>query len=226
MTRNPMIVFVIIPVKRLDNAKSRLSPFLTNDERKQFCLKMLEDVLRTVKSTRHINQTVVISSDSAVLRIAETFGAAHLKEEKTGLNEAVSEAIGWCVEKGATSVIVLPADIPLVTPTDLKRMLSLGEKASIVISSSRSGKGTNTLLLTPPNVSPTFYGPNSFQKHIQEALKRKISLRKFRSSRIAFDIDTVEDLKEFVSANAKETSAYKLLNKIEISKKLGIRDSK
>jgi 2-phospho-L-lactate guanylyltransferase len=226
MTRNPMIIFVIIPVKRLDNAKSRLSPFLTNDERKQFCLKMLEDVLRTVKSTRHIHQTVVISSDPAVLQIAETFGVAHLKEGKTGLNEAVSEAIGWCVEKGATSVVVLPADIPLVTPTDLKRMLSLGEKASIVISSSRSGKGTNALLLTPPNVSPTFYGPNSFQNHIQEALKRKISLRKFRSSKIAFDIDTVEDLKEFVSANAKETSAYKLLNKIEISKKLGILDSK
>ena len=225
MTRNPMTVFVIIPVKRLDNAKSRLSSLLTDDERKQFCLKMLEDVLRTVKSTRRIHQTVVVSRDPAVLRIAETFGVVYLKEGKTGLNEAVSEAIDWCVERRATSVIVLPADIPLVTPTDLNGILSLGEKASMVISSSISGKGTNALLLTPPNASPTFYGPNSFQRHIQEALKRKISLRRLRSPRIALDVDTVEDLKEFVSANAKETSAYKLLNKIGISNKLGIRDS-
>jgi len=224
MTRKPMTVLAIVPVKRLDNAKSRLSSLLTDDERKQFCLKMLEDVLRTVKSTRRIHQTVVVSRDPAVLRIAEAFGVVYLKEGKTGLNEAVSEAIGWCVERRATSIIVLPADIPLVTPTDLSRMLSLGEKASMVICSSRSGKGTNALLLTPPNASPTFYGSNSFQKHIQEALKRKISLRNFSSPRIALDVDTVEDLKEFVSTNAKETSAYKLLNKIGISNKLGTCD--
>jgi len=223
MTRNPMTVFVIIPVKRLDNAKSRLSSLLTDDERKQFCLKMLEDVLRTVKSTRRIHQTVVVSRDPAVLRIAKTFGVAYLKERQTGLNKAVSEAIGWCVERGATSVIVLPADIPLVTPTELNRMLSLGEKASMVISSSRNGKGTNALLLTPPDASPTFYGPNSFQRHIQEALKRKISLLRLMSPRIALDIDTVEDLTYFISLKAKETSAYKVLEKMKGTNKLEIR---
>jgi hypothetical protein len=30
------------------------------------------------------------------------------------------------------------------------------------------------------------------------------------------DIDTVEDLKDFISKNAKETSAYKFLDKIGI----------
>jgi 2-phospho-L-lactate guanylyltransferase len=221
-----MAVFVIIPVKRLDNAKSRLSSLLTDDERKLFCLKMLEDVLTTVKATRRIHQTVVVSRDPAVLRIAGTFGVAYLEERKTGLNEAVSEAIGWSVERGATSVLVLPADIPLVTPTDLNRTLSLGKKASIVISSSRSGKGTNALLLTPPNATPTFYGPNSFQRHVQEALKRKISFRRLRSPRTALDVDTVEDLKELVSTNTKETSAHKLLKKIGILNKLEIRNGK
>jgi len=217
MPRNNVTVFVIIPVKKLDKAKSRLSPLLTDDERKKFCLKMLEDVLRTVKSTRRINQTVVVSKDPAVLQVAKTFDAASLKERKTGLNEAVSEAIDWCIEKSATSVLVLPADIPLVAPTDLNRILSLGERAAMVISSSRSGKGTNALLLTPPNASPTFYGPRSFQRHIEEASKRKISLRRLSSPRIALDIDTVKDLMDFISLNAKETCAYKFLEKIGIS---------
>jgi 2-phospho-L-lactate guanylyltransferase len=221
-----MTVFAIIPVKRLDNAKSRLSSLLKDDERKQFCLKMLEDVLTTVKSTRHINQTVVISRDPAALRIAETFGVAYLEEEKTGLNEAVSEAIDWCLERGATSVLVLPADIPLVTPSDLDRLFFLGKKVSMVVSSSRSEEGTNALLLTPPNVTPTFYGPRSFQRHVQEASKRRISFRRFESQRIALDVDTVEDLKDLVRTNGKETSAHKLLEKFGIPNKLGIQKSK
>jgi len=220
MTRKLMAVFVIIPAKRLDNAKSRLSPLLTDDERKQFCLRMLEDVLRTVKSTKHINQTVVVSNDPEVFHVAKNFEAAYLRERKAGLNEAVSQAIGWCIRRGATSVLVLPADIPLVTPKDLNRMLALREKASMVISPSRSGKGTNALLLIPPNACPTFYGPCSFQRHLEEASKQRVSFRMFRSQRIALDIDTVEDLTDFISIDAKETSAYKLLDKIGIPSKL------
>jgi len=220
MTRKRMAVFVIIPVKRLDNAKSRLSPLLTDSERKQFCLKMLEDVLRTVKSTKRINQTVVISNDPVVLDVAKNFDVAYLGERKTGLNEAVSQAISWCVGRGATSVLVLPADIPLVMPTDLNRMFALREKASMVISPSRSGEGTNALLLTPPDACPTFYGPRSFQRHLEEASRRRISFRMFRSQGIALDIDTIEDLTDFVSIKAKETSAYKLLDEIGIPSKL------
>jgi len=220
MTKKRIAVFVIIPVKRLDNAKSRLSPLLTDDERKQFCLKMLEDVLGTVKSTKRINQTVVVSNDPEVFHVAKNFHAAYLRERKTGLNEAVSEAIGWCVGRGATSVLVLPADIPLVMPTDLNRMLALREEASMVISPSRTGKGTNALLLTPPNACPTFYGPCSFQRHLEEASKQRVSFRRFRSQRIALDIDTAEDLTDFILTNGKETSAYKLLDEIGIPSKL------
>jgi len=223
MTKDYVTVFVIIPVKRLDNAKSRLSSLLTNEERKQFCLKMLEDVLGTVKSTKRPHETVVVSKDPTVSEVAKNFEAAYLKERKTGLNKTVSETVDWCVEMRAASVLVLPADIPLVTPRDLDRILMLGEKASMVISPSRNGKGTNALLLTPPNVSPTFYGPHSFQRHIKEAKKLKISCRRYRSPELALDIDTIEDLTYFVSLKAKETYAYKMLEKIEVANKLEIR---
>jgi len=215
-----MDVFVIIPVKILDDAKSRLSALLTDGKRKQFCLKMLEDILRTVKSTTRIHQTVVVTKDPEVFHVAKNFEATYLWESKTGLNEAVSEAIEWCIEKEVDSVLILPADIPLVTPMDLNRMLALREKASMVISPSRSGKGTNALLLTPPNACQTFYGPYSFQRHQDEASKRRINFRKFRSQRIALDIDTLKDLTDFISKNRKETSTYKLLDKIGITNRL------
>jgi len=222
MTKDHVTIFVIIPVKKLDNAKSRLSSLLTDDERKQFCLKMLEDVLRTVNSTKRAHETVVVSKDSMVSQVAKNFEMIYLRERKTGLNKTVSEAVDWCVERRATSVLVLPADIPLVTPMDLNRIFTLGEKASMVISPSRNEKGTNALLLTPPHVSPTFYGPRSFQRHIKEASKLKISLRRYRSPRIALDIDTVEDLTYFISLREKETSAYKVLEQIGVTNKLEV----
>jgi 2-phospho-L-lactate guanylyltransferase len=217
-----MTIFVIIPVKRLDDAKSRLSALLTHDERKQFCLKMLEDILRTVKSTAIIHQTVVISKAPEVFNIAKNFEATYLNESENGLNEAVSEAINWCIRRESTSVLILPADIPLVTSTDLDRMLALREKVAIVISPSRNGKGTNALLLTPPNVCDTFYGPYSFQRHLKEASKRKTSFCKFKSSRIALDIDTVKDLTNFISKNGsgRAASTYKFLDKIGIANRL------
>ena len=224
MTKDYMTVFVIIPAKRLDNAKSRLASIFTDDERKHFCLKMLEDVLRTVKSTKRPHEIVVVSQDPMVSKTAKNFEAAYLKEGKMELNEAVSKGINWCVEMGAASVLILPADIPLVMPRDLDRILVLGKKASMVISPSRNGKGTNALFLTPPKVSPTFYGPHSFRRHIKEAKKLKVSCRRYESPRLALDIDTIKDLSYFISLKAKETSSYKMLEEMKAANKFEIRE--
>ncbi len=223
--RSPKIL-AVIPIKRLDEAKGRLAPLLTNNERKEFCLKMLEDVLRSVNLTKRISQTVIVGMDPEVRQVTKPLKTVFLEERNSGMNQAVSEAISWCTEKEATSVLILPADIPLITSTDLERILSLAKKASMVISPSRNGKGTNALLLTPPNISPTFFGTQSFRRHIEEAKKRKIRFSRLRSPRIAFDIDTVKDLKGFVLLNAKETSSYKLLDNLGLHKKMGIKSRK
>lgn len=210
----------IIPVKQLDKAKTRLSSLLSNNERREFCLEMLEDVLVAVATTRYIRWTVVVSVDPTVLQVAKRFGIFSLIESRLGLNQAVSEAIDWCVQNGAKSTLILPADIPSVTPRDLARIFSLGKEAAMVISPSRSEDGTNALLLTPPNILPTFYGKHSFQRYIMEASKRAISFRTIRLPRIALDIDTVEDLADFVKLDAKETNSHKFLMEIGIPQRL------
>ena len=106
---------------------------------------MLEDVLRTVKSTNRVNQAVVVSNDPEVFHIAKNFETTYLKEKKADLNEAVSGAVDWCIDRGATSVLVLPADIPLVMPRDLNKMLALEEKPSMVISPYRGGNSLDKL---------------------------------------------------------------------------------
>lgn len=215
-----MSVFIIIPVKRLGMAKSRLSPLLSLNERKQFCLEMLKDVLTSVKTAKFVHQTVVMSMDEMALRVAKSFDAIPFIESKLGLNQAISEVTKWCIERGVSSTLILPADIPLVTSLDLNGILSLGKNWEIVVSPSGSKEGTNALLLTPPNVIPPFYGQHSFRRHIEEALARGIGIHIFRSSRVALDIDTVEDLITFLGLKAEETRSYNFLMKVEAHKRL------
>jgi len=215
-----MNAFAIIPVKKLHEAKTRLSSLLSSNERKELCIKMLEDVLVAVTTTGCIRWTVVVSGDPTVLQLAKRFRVSSLTESQLGLNRAVSEAIDWCVQNGAKSTLVLPADIPSVIPRDVNRFFSLGKEAAMVISPSRSEDGTNALLLTPPTALPISYGKHSFQRYIMEASKRAISFRIIKLPRIALDIDTVEDLVDFVKLDAKETFAHKFLMEIGISQRL------
>lgn len=212
--------FIIVPVKRLGMAKSRLSPLLSVDERKQFCLEMLKDVLTAIKAAKYIQQTIVTGKDETALQIARDFGATFFKESKLGLNQAVREVINWCLQKEALSVLILPADVPLVTSLDLNKIFVQQQNSGMVISPSRSGEGTNALLLAPPNVIPPSYGPRSFPKHIEKALALGINIHIIRSSRVALDIDTVEDLATFLSQKAKKTHSYNFLMKKRVHERL------
>lgn len=217
-----MSVFAIVPVKKLDAAKSRLSPLLSDNERRQLCLKMLEDVLTAIKVTRRVHWVVVVSVDPVVLQAAKSFDVFSLMESQPGLNQAVSEAINWCVQNGAKSTLILPADIPSVTSADLNWILSLGREATMIISPSRSGDGTNALLLNLPSILPTLYGKHSYLRYIKEASRRAIRFHTIKSPRIALDIDTIEDLADFIALDREETQTHKFLMEIGIPERLSV----
>ena len=218
-----LTTFVIVPVKKLSEAKSRLSPLLSENERKQFCLEMLEDVLTAIKTTKGVYKTIVVSKDPQVLQVAKKFHVFPFMESQSGLNQAISEAINWCISMDAKTTLILPADIPLVSSKDVNKILAFGRASSMVICPSRGGNGTNALLLNPPRAVLAFYGQNSFQHYIEEASKRGIRFQVYRSSRIALDVDTIEDLADFVALNAEKARAYRFLMEIEVLKRLESR---
>jgi 2-phospho-L-lactate guanylyltransferase len=213
-------ISAIIPMKKLHSAKSRLAVLMTTNERRQFCLKMLSDVLRTVKSTEKINQTVVVGNDVDVFTYAKNFEVDYLKETGTSLNEAVMDGITWSIRKGTTTALILPADVPLITPTDLKQLLNLRRKTLMIIAPARNGEGTNALLLTPPNICPPRYGRASLQRHGMEAAKRNIGLRIFKSKHLGLDIDTTTDVKDFLKEKHRRTATYKFLLEIGVPHRL------
>jgi len=217
-----MSIFAIIPVKMLSKSKSRLSSVLRPNERKMLTLNMFEDVLRSVTNSQVVDRVIVISPDRAVLKVARSYDVDSIAEKTLrGMNSAVREAIEYSSRDGAQKVLVIPADIPLVTPRDLQEIVSLGKNVPIVISPSKNENGTNALLLSPPTLIPTAYGQNSFQLHIKEAMMRGIHFEVYRSKRIALDIDTPEDLIDFVNLKS-DTLSYKSLMRTAIVYRLKI----
>ena len=212
-----MSVFTVVPVKTLLKSKTRLSIVLDPLERRTFTLTMLEDVLKAVKSSM-VYQTVVISSDPTVEGLANNVGAAYLLERKQGLNQAIKQATEWCIQNNAESVLVLPADIPLIIPEDINQIVKLGsERNSVVISPSHNG-GTNALLQKPPNLIPTYFGSRSFTKHLHKALTRGITAKVYRSQRVAMDIDSLEDLRDFLKNENQTASRQFLEQTLKINK--------
>ena len=212
-----MQTFAVVPVKTLVESKTRLSTVFTYEERSQFTLAMLQDVLEALKASK-VDVTVVISSDLTVEKYVYNFGVAFLRETQQGLNPAISQATDWCVEKGAELVLILPADVALVTSKDIDQLITLATGKSIVISPSLNG-GTNAFLQTPPGIVSPCFGPDSFKRHLSKALADHVQTKIYASSSIMLDIDSEKDLERLLKAGGK-TASQRFLKQVASSRRI------
>ncbi|MBS7622396.1 2-phospho-L-lactate guanylyltransferase [Candidatus Bathyarchaeota archaeon] len=182
----------IIPVKRLAYSKARLAPSLGPSERRGLTLKMLRHVLDVV--TGAVGDVVVTGSDREVEEVSKRFGASFKLDESNSLNEAITQAIRRCVARRFETVLVVAADLPLLSTVELKRMMDEAGGASIMICPSKDC-GTNALYLHPPKAIPVSFGPRSLTSHLRAAMKSGREFRLYWSPGLAFDLDTAADLK-------------------------------
>ena len=193
-----MSVVAVVPVKDLVAAKSRLTPVLTPEGRAGLTVYMMKNVLSALREAG-VDRACVVSPDPIVLKLAEEAGATPLRQESRGLNPALDEARAWATSEGATSLLVLPADLPLLKAPDVEAILEAadGEGPRCVISPDATRSGTNALLLRPPDALPFLFGPNSFRAHLDAASERGVEARPRERPRLAFDLDTANDLARF-----------------------------
>jgi 2-phospho-L-lactate guanylyltransferase len=194
-----MCVWAIIPVKPLKNAKSRLAGVLSPDQRYEFAQAMLRHVLEVATSLPGIAGTLVVSRDTKVLAIAREAGAKTVQESGAPeLNTALTRATEVVRTWGCETILILPADLPLITGEDIINMVDLGTDApSVVIATDRDADGTNALLIQPPGVIPFAFGPGSFQRHIDLAHEAGIEAKVYHSTCLSLDIDLPIDLERF-----------------------------
>jgi 2-phospho-L-lactate guanylyltransferase len=157
---------------------------------------MLKDVIKAVKGS-DISKIVVSANDPQVSQVARELDVSFFSPSQDGLNPAIEEATNRCFKDGADSVVVLPADLPLLRSEEVNRVISFGntKSTSIVICPSWDW-GTNALLLKVPKVILPRFGPNSFIEHICQALSNGISVMLYSSLGISTDIDCARDLRK------------------------------
>jgi 2-phospho-L-lactate guanylyltransferase len=192
-----MNTWVIIPVKPLKRAKSRLADALTAEQRHEFAALMYRQVLAVAQAAQGIAGILVISRDTQALAIARDAGVKTIQESSPSeLNPALHRAMGVAKLWRAESTLILPADLPFLTVTDLEAILALGRdlQEGMVIATDKDRDGTNAMLVKPPDVIAFEYGDGSFSRHMASAQAVGVEVREYASETIALDIDTVDDL--------------------------------
>ena len=190
-----MSLWAIIPVKPLRRGKSRLASILSEQERTQLNKWMLETTLKSVKGVSEIDNFIVISYDPTTLSIARDFGARTVQENKlTNLNRAIRRATSAAKAFNATKVLILPADLPFIKSSVIKRFIKhSGIPPEIIISPDHRENGTNALLINPIGIIDYDFGQWSFKKHIEQAERKKLRIDICNLNGLNFDLDTPED---------------------------------
>ena len=157
-------VSAVVPVKDLQGTKSRLAPILDPGARAGLTLYMMGRVVAAIRSSG-VEDVCVVSPDRIVLNEAQRRGATPLVQESRGLNPALEEGRLRALEFGASTLLILPADLPLLDEDDVRAVLQAAEGHSVVISPDGAQSGTNALLTRPPGAMPgngSFPGPSRF----------------------------------------------------------------
>ena len=189
-----MGTWAIIPVKYLSEAKSSLKEVLGPKQRQQLVLSMLADVLNAVRQTPSISGVAVVSPDKKVLDFARLHSATCIIKSSLDLNGALKSAIEKVVGRGATSVLIIPEDLPLLKVADVENLTAMATAQRDVVIAPSKANGTNALLIRPPGLINLRFGGESFPLHVQEAVRAGVKPRIYKSPTVATDIDEPADL--------------------------------
>lgn len=191
-----MTLWAIVPVKPLRRGKSRLAGTLSEEERAVLNQELLEHTLKTLSTLKEIEQVLVVSRDPHALTIARNLGARTVREDgQPHLNTALQRATVVAKVYATRGVLVLPADLPLLTAQDLHTLIErAADPPVIVIAPDRHEKGTNALLMSPAGLIEYDFGEDSFQRHCERARAAGARLEIVNLPSLGLDLDLPEDL--------------------------------
>ncbi|MFB5630920.1 MAG: 2-phospho-L-lactate guanylyltransferase [Nitrosopumilaceae archaeon] len=205
-----MKIAAIIPVKTFSKAKTRLN--LSPIQTETLCRLMLEEVLRTISTTKNIDKIFVVSKDEYALQQSKKFGVEEIFDhDESGVNHAVSLADNYLNNAEFDASIVFPQDIPFIQSIDIENLIQFQKfSSSVLVVPSRRFDGTNALFRMPTNLMKTHYDEDSYKIHLEvgKSLTPNTSLIFLR--RIMFDIDNQDDLDLLLSQDEKPAFCKKV----------------
>lgn len=175
----------VIPYKKTC-AKSRLSPVLSLREREEFVELMLSSVMESLEDAG-IKKIDIISPSTYGLEYFET---------RVIIDEAdLNEALNAYLEKAEEPILIIMADLPLLSAAHIKEIVSTERDMCIVPG---KGGGTNLIFIKDPSRFRVRYYGSSFLTHCAIAEAEGQSLEVYDSFLASTDIDEPEDLVELL----------------------------
>jgi 2-phospho-L-lactate guanylyltransferase len=184
---------VVVPVKVLDAAKTRLA----REDRADLALAMAADTVAAAAACPAVTSVLVVTDDPraavALARSADLLA----DEPASGLNPALAHGAAVAARgRPANGVAALAADLPALTAQQLGDALALAEDVERGLVADAAGDGTVLLTAAPGVGLEPRFGPASRAAHraggavdLTESLGRTVpGLRR--------DVDTVPDLED------------------------------
>lgn len=172
----------VLPIRAFDGL-TRLSPALNEAERTELIIRL---ALRTATAAHDAGCSVVVATpDGAVRAWAGDNGIGVVAEpEPAGLDAAADAGVA----SSDGTWLIIHADLPVVTGSDIEAAIAALEEADVVLAPSHDG-GTS-LIGGNGRAFPFSYGVGSFRRHFAAAPAAAVVVR----PGLAIDLDRARDL--------------------------------
>ena len=181
-----MSAHVLVPVKRLDGAKSRLADVLTPEERIELMLEMVHAVLAAVQQAA-VGPATIVSPEALELN-----GVWRFDDHGLPWNDALAAAVDEVVTEPIVAVVA--GDLPRLGAEDVCELVAATPQRGLAIARAKDG-GTNAVSMRPPGIVATHFGePASSLVHMEAARRAGVEAVVLDVEGLAFDVDTAEDL--------------------------------
>jgi 2-phospho-L-lactate/phosphoenolpyruvate guanylyltransferase len=204
----------IIPVKRFAVAKKRLVEVVGPQGRAALAKAMLADILVAATSADLIERVIVVSGEGRAEKVAlhraqraKTPIEVLRDPSDAGHSEAATLGIIRARALGASAVVLLPGDCPLLSAEELDAALDRLSPEAVHLVPDRHGTGTNALLMSPADAIGPAFGPGSRDRHLEKARRRGLEAVVEELPSLALDLDTSDDLRALAAALEEDPAA-------------------
>jgi 2-phospho-L-lactate guanylyltransferase len=179
---------VVVPIRTFALANTRLADALSGDARAALAQRLADTVIRAAGSA----PAVVVTAAPEVERWARDHDL-DVALDPGSLDSAAAAGIEVLAARGVSRAVVAHADLPFATSFHL--VTRDADRPVAVLVPDQRNDGTPVLSL--PTFAPFAfaYGPGSFRRHLEAARAAGLAARVVRDPGLAFDVDTIEDLR-------------------------------
>ncbi|MCI3277705.1 2-phospho-L-lactate guanylyltransferase [Streptomyces cylindrosporus] len=185
---------LVIPVKPLARAKSRLSDTAHDGVRPGLALAFAQDTVAAALACPAVKDVAVVTDDARAGRELAALGARIVADEPSGgLNAALAHGAAVVrAERPECAVAALNADLPALRPLELSRVLDAAAEFPRAFLADAAAIGTTLLTAAPGLELLPAFGPDSRARHRASGA---VELRLAAVDSVRQDVDTGDDLR-------------------------------